>query len=110
MTKGTQESPLESNPRVSENVYYGKHINGIPFNPGYQDGMLVRNPRGEEFPHRVYNKEGKVVQYSRWERRNYSKAKGRPRIYTDEERLERKREASRNYYFKKQQEKANEND
>ncbi len=107
-TRGRQRSTLKSNPRDDEgtlNPYYGLHIQGIPFNPTYQDGIMVRNPRGEDFPHQVLDKNGKQEQYSRWEKKHFSGDKGRPRLYTDEERLERKRESARKYYLNKKRSK-----
>lgn len=87
------------------NSYYGKHIQGIPFAPEYQEGILKRNPRGDGYPMQVSNKEGEVESYGKWEKKHFSKAKGRPKLYTDEERKQKRREYSRERYkLKKEKE------
>jgi len=74
---------------MAENKIYGEHYLGIPINPPYQNGVLVRNNAGENFPPKVLNKDGKAVPYKRWEDRHFSGSPGRPKKYnTDEERKE----------------------
>ncbi len=86
---------------MKDNIYYGKHIQGIPFNPKYQDGILVTNPQGAEYPPQVRNREGKLEQYARWERKHFSGPIGRPKKYTDEELVQRKKEVARKAYLKR---------
>jgi len=72
---------------MAKSKIYGEHYLGIPINPPYQDGVLVRNKGGENFPPKVLNKDGNAIPYKRWEDRYFANPQGRPKKYsTDEER------------------------
>ena len=88
---------------MQENKIYGKHINGIPLSPSYMVGTLRKNPRGDGYPMQVRNEDGEYEQYSVWERKHFSKGRGRPRLYSDEEREIRKSEYAKRAYLKRKQ-------
>lgn len=77
---------------MSENKIYGTHIMGIPINPPYQDGILVRNRMG--YPPRVRTKDGGTEPYGEWEKKHFKGPIGRPLKYTSEE---QRKEARRGY-------------
>jgi hypothetical protein len=81
--------------KMSENKIYGEHFMGIPINPPYLEGTLVRNNKG--YPPRVRNKEGGTEPYGKWEKKHFSKGIGRPKKYHSEE----ERRMARSMYARK---------
>lgn len=97
--------------KVADNKIYGEHYLGIPVNPPYQNGVLKRNPRGEDYPMQAVGKDGKTMRYSHWEREYNAKPRGRPKKYeTDEDRRIARREYSRRAYLKKKQQRQEKED
>lgn len=89
---------------MANNKIYGEHYMGIPVNPPYQEGTLVRNPHGINRPLKVKNADGDTVPYNTWEKKHFSGTRGRPKKYnSEEERKEARREYGKRAYAKKKE-------
>lgn len=84
---------------MGSNKIYGKVYFGIPLNAPYDDGILVRNKNNPVL--QVKDKEGKTVPYHKWEKKHFSKDRGRPIKYNDEQRKEMRKVYAKKYYDKK---------